>query len=260
MSPFLAVSFFLLFCSAAAFNITKILNEHPDFSTFNNYLSQTHLADEINGRQTITVLVVDNGAISALSGKAEEVMKRIMTVQIVLDYYDMEKLKKLSSNKSILLTTLFQSTGMATNQQGFINVTVSKSGGDIRLGSGVPGSGLTASFIKSVDAQPFNISVLQISNPIIPPGIENVIKNAPPPPPKKAHTPTKAPSPTKSRSPAKSPSPASSSPSPSADGPASDEAGSPSPSDVADSGWAAARITLSTCLGVVMGLVCMVAL
>ncbi|RWR75308.1 fasciclin-like arabinogalactan protein 14 [Cinnamomum micranthum f. kanehirae] len=321
ISPFIAFSFFLLFYSAAAFNITKILEKQAEFSTFNSFLSQTHIADEVNRRQTLTVLVVDNGAASALSGKPEEAMKKIMSVHVVLDYYDMEKLKKLTSNKSTLLTTLFQSTGMATNEQGFINVTAVESGGEIRLGSASPGAGLTASFIKSVEAQPFNISVLQISNVIVPPGIENGT-NAPPPKapspakspspskapspakspspskapaPAKSPSPSKAPSPAKSPSPSKGPSPAKSpspsngpspvkspspsngpspakspspsparspspaplSPTPSPDGPSSDN--SLSPSHEVASAWAT-HITLGTCVGVFMGMVCMVAL
>ncbi|KAG2409209.1 Fasciclin-like arabinogalactan protein [Vigna angularis] len=41
----------------------------PGFSTFNHYLTLTHLADEINHHQTITVLAVDNGAMNALLDK-----------------------------------------------------------------------------------------------------------------------------------------------------------------------------------------------
>ncbi|KAL1817551.1 hypothetical protein ACET3Z_020125 [Daucus carota] len=45
-----------------AHNITRILAKHPEFSTFNHYLTITHLAAEINRRLTITVCAVDNAA------------------------------------------------------------------------------------------------------------------------------------------------------------------------------------------------------
>ena len=41
------------------FNITEILSEFPEFSTFNSLLSKTNLAEEIDNQETITVLVVD---------------------------------------------------------------------------------------------------------------------------------------------------------------------------------------------------------
>lgn len=115
-------SFFLLFHSSTAFNITKILGQYPDFSTYNDYLTQTQVAAAINQRQTITVLVVDNSAVSRLSGKSIDEIKKILSLHVVLDYYDLPKLQKLS-NKTSLLTTLFQSSGLAIGEQGFLNVT-----------------------------------------------------------------------------------------------------------------------------------------
>ncbi|XP_077236779.1 fasciclin-like arabinogalactan protein 14 [Tasmannia lanceolata] len=237
---FLLLSF--LFSSATSFNITKMLEQHSDFSTFNSYLTQTQVASQINSRNTITILAVDNSAISAVAGKPNDVLKMIMSVHVVLDYYDMDKLQKLS-NKTALLTTLFQSSGLATDQQGFINATVTK--GQVALGSAVPGAGLNANLMNSVGSQPYNISVLQISSAIIPPGIDNVNSSkaqSPPPPP--AATPKKAPTP--ASSPAKTPAsapkaatPASpvapatapASDAPASDGPTSDNSIAPSPSD-----------------------------
>ncbi|KAE9467625.1 hypothetical protein C3L33_00446, partial [Rhododendron williamsianum] len=172
----LLVSFFLLFYTTNAFNITHILGKYPDFSTFNNYLTQTQLAAAINSRQTLTILAVDNAGISPLSGKPADELKKILSVHVVLDYFDDPKLKKLSK-KTSLLTTLFQSSGQATGQQGFVNVT-NLSTGSVVFGSGVKGSALGANLVKSVDAEPYNISVLQISTVIIPPGIDGSTANS----------------------------------------------------------------------------------
>ncbi|RWR82615.1 fasciclin-like arabinogalactan protein 14 [Cinnamomum micranthum f. kanehirae] len=275
MSPFLVLFSFLLFSSATAFNITRILNQYPEFSTFNSLLTQTRLAAAINNRRTITVLAVDDGAISAVSGKPEDIAKRILSVHVVLDYYDMEKLKKISMRKkrSTLLTTLFQSTGLARNQQGFINITIPKLNDDgdfdggIMLGSASPGSGLNSNLLKPVVARPYNISVFQISSVIIPPGIEDEVV---PPPPKKApsHSPKRAPSPApESDAPApsdESDSPVSSPPEPEgpiADGPGADgpAADGPSEPDIHSSSWRV-RVTWGTCIGVVMGVLCVLAL
>ncbi|CAD5322852.1 FAS1 domain [Arabidopsis suecica] len=170
MSSSLTIFFFFfastfLYTSSNSFNITNILNEHDDFSNFNQLLSETQLASTINKRQTITVLVVSNGALSSLSGQPTSVIKKILSLHIVLDYYDQKKLKNLSK-KTVLLTTLFQSSGLARGQQGFLNATVMKNG-DVAFGSAVPGSSLDAQLQDTVAALPFNISVLHISSAIM---------------------------------------------------------------------------------------------
>ncbi|CAN6583523.1 unnamed protein product [Malus baccata var. baccata] len=188
-------SFFLLFSASSAFNITKLLEKQSDFSNFNNLLSETKLADEINRRSTITILAVDNGAAGGLSGKSSDLTKKILSVHVVLDYYDTDKLKKIfKSNKSATLTTLFQSTGEARKEQGFITVSVKDN--QISFGSAAKGNNGDnhVSLVKSVISQPYNISVLQVGSIIDVPDIENS-GSAPAHSPKSA----KAPSPSKSK-------------------------------------------------------------
>ncbi|XP_050219960.1 fasciclin-like arabinogalactan protein 3 [Mercurialis annua] len=218
----------ILSSSSTAFNITRILANYPDFSTFNNLLTQTGLAQQINTRQTITVLAVSNSGMGAVSGKPIDVVKRILGAHVILDYYDQPKLQKIQK-KSSILTTLYQTTGMADTQQGFLNVTKTPNG--IIFGSAVKGSQVTASLEGSVAAQPYNISVLQVSSIIEAPGIENM---APPPPP----APKKAPAPAPTKS-AKTPAPVAEeptaddspteAPTPAADAPDADAPGSSPP-------------------------------
>ncbi|PIA26169.1 hypothetical protein AQUCO_09600020v1 [Aquilegia coerulea] len=257
-SSLICLSFFLLVSSATCFNITRILDTYPDFSTFNNYLTQTKLCDEINKRQTITVLAVANDAMGGVQGSTD-VIKRIMGNHVVLDYYDEAKLSKLSK-KSSLLTTLFQSTGDAMNQQGFLNVTQMKSG-DVMFGSAVKGASLNSKLIKKIAAQPYNISVLQISAPIIADGIQNLNATAAAPPPKKSPSPSpsaspkKAPSPKNSKaSPPAADAPAADTPAdaPAADAPAADAPSSP-PSPVADQAADAPAPSKSSATHVTLG-------
>ncbi|KAJ9184168.1 hypothetical protein P3X46_007934 [Hevea brasiliensis] len=195
-SSFLFLALFALFSSTSmAFNITRILSSYPDFSTFNNLLTQTGLAQQINSRQTITILAVSNDAVGSLSGKPLDLTKRILGAHVVLDYYDQTKLKNLEK-KSSILTTLYQTTGIADNQQGFLNITKTPNG--IMFGSAVKGAPLTASLEGSVVSQPYNISVLKVSRVIEAPGIDNIAPSPPPGAPEKAP----APAPTKAKSPA----------------------------------------------------------
>ncbi|KAF9613870.1 hypothetical protein IFM89_012418 [Coptis chinensis] len=259
-SSLICLAFFLLVSSASCFNITRLLGTYPDYSTFNDYLTQTKLNVEINRRRTITVLAVANDQMGRISG-SNDVIKKIMSLHVVLDYFDEAKLTKLSK-KTAILTTLFQSSGEALSQQGFVNVT-DLSTGEVVFGPAAKGSRLDSKFVKKVAAQPFNISVIEISSPIIPSGI-GTVNVSPTPAPRKAPTvvpsvspnasPPSSEAPTADEPTADSPTdapisdtPLASPPSPVADEPVADDA--PAPSAKKSSG---ARVTLGMCATIVM--------
>ncbi|XP_060181908.1 fasciclin-like arabinogalactan protein 14 [Lycium barbarum] len=216
----LLCSFLLLSAfSASAFNVTKVLSEYPDYSNFNDLLSKTGLASDINSRSTITVLAIPNGAIGDLTSKSGDVVKRILSTHVVLDYYDPMKLKSMK-DKTAKLTTMFQQSGKASNDQGFLNVTAKDN--TFVFGSAVKGSQLNSRLEKSVMNQPYNISILGISQPIVTPGLDGTLAPVSAPPPK-----ANAPSSPKNSPPAESPDDEAESP--------DDEAESPAPSKDADS-------------------------
>ncbi|KAF8740981.1 hypothetical protein HU200_013680 [Digitaria exilis] len=220
---------------SAAFNITRLLGEYSDFFTFNNLLSQTKLAEEINRRQTITVLAVDNGAASGISSLDPDVQRKVLSMHVVLDYYDKAKLEAIK-NHTTLLTTMFQSSGKATDRMGFLNFT-KRSDGVMVFGSAQPGAPKNSQMVKSVASRPYNISVLQVSAPIVPPGVGGSPDSGAPPPHNKATAPAPAPTakgkkgappPKDEEAPAPSPSgetggdPLADAPGPAADGPEAD--------------------------------------
>ncbi|XP_006357108.1 fasciclin-like arabinogalactan protein 14 [Solanum tuberosum] len=170
---------FLLLSQAKSFNITSLLNHYSSYSNFNNYLTQTGVAAAINSRQTITVLVVENNNLSPLKGMSQDVIANIMRVHVLLDYYDVPKMQMLP-NKTMKTPTLFQTTGYANNDQGFLNMT-DLGTGSISLGSAAKGETLGSKLVKSIASQPYNISILQISNVIIPSGIDSSTQASPPP-------------------------------------------------------------------------------
>nr|GME11974.1 fasciclin-like arabinogalactan protein 1 [Ipomoea batatas] len=91
-----------------AYNITAILAKYKEFSTFNHYLSLTHLATDINSRDTITVCVVNDVAMADLLGKHHSIytVKNIFSLHVLLDYYAAKKLPQLT-NGTALTTTMF---------------------------------------------------------------------------------------------------------------------------------------------------------
>ncbi|XP_073136149.1 fasciclin-like arabinogalactan protein 3 [Henckelia pumila] len=191
MSPstvLLAVSAVLLLSTAtSAFNVTRILNQYPDFSNFNALLTSTGLITDINSRMAITVLALTNDRIGELARRPDDVQKRLLSTHIVLDYYDVLKLNKLRDTKTIL-TTLYQSTGVADDMQGFLDV-IHKADGSIVFGSAMKGAPQDIKLLGSVASQPYNISVLSISKPIFAPGIDGSYKPVSAPPPKSAAAP-----------------------------------------------------------------------
>lgn len=158
----LSLAVFLFPSPTEAHNITRILAEFPEFSTFNHYLTTTHLAPEINNRLTITILAVDNAGMSDLLSKHLSIyaLKNVLSLHILLDYFGAKKLHQIT-NGTALAATMFQATGSAPGSSGFVNITDLK-GGKVGFGA-VDNGAIDATFVKSVKEIPYNISVIQIS-------------------------------------------------------------------------------------------------
>ncbi|KAJ6824300.1 uncharacterized protein M6B38_102565 [Iris pallida] len=149
-------------------DITTVLNQFPNFSTLNKLLTQTKVVSDINSRQTITIFVVADSAISSLTSLPSDVQQKVLSLHVVLDYYDIDKLTNLP-NTTGELTTLFQASGKAANKNGFINAT-DVGDGQIKLGSAEDNQ-LTSDVVREIAMQPFNISIVEISQMIIPSSI-----------------------------------------------------------------------------------------
>lgn len=170
-----------------AFDITKLLGQYPELGLFNQYITETKLADQINGRKTITILAVANSSLSSISGKSQDVIKAIISNHVILDYYDEKKIMSIQGSNN-QLTTLYQASGKADKLQGFVNVDVVGEG-EIAFGSAVKGAPMNAKLVKTVTTQPYDISVLQISEPIIAPGIDASSSSSSPKPAPAAKSP-----------------------------------------------------------------------
>ncbi|XP_057792856.1 fasciclin-like arabinogalactan protein 2 [Salvia miltiorrhiza] len=169
----LAAAAFFSAIPAEAHNITRMLAKHPSFSTFNHYLTVTHLAGEINRRRTITVCAVDNGAMNDLLAKHYSLptIKNILSLHIFADYFGAKKLHQITKG-STTTSSLFQATGEAAGTSGYVNITDMKGG---KVGFSPVDSdsdGPMATFVKSLEELPYDIAVLQISNTLTSPEAE----------------------------------------------------------------------------------------
>ncbi|TKY57521.1 Fasciclin arabinogalactan protein 2 [Spatholobus suberectus] len=149
-----------------AHNITRILAKHPEFSTFNHYLTVTHLAGEINRRQTITVLAIDNAAMSSLLDRhlSLPTLKNVLSLHVLVDYFGAKKLHQIN-NSTTLVSSMFQATGAAAGTAGYVNITNLK-GGKVGFAAEDNDGTLNSFYVKSVQEIPYYISVLQISHAI----------------------------------------------------------------------------------------------
>ncbi|CAL5206407.1 unnamed protein product [Lathyrus oleraceus] len=150
--------------SIHALDIAKLLNKSPEFASFTKALTETKLIDQINSRNTITILALNDGAMGGISGKSPQAIKAILSTHVILDYFDEKKLMEAQGSGQ-LLTTLYQASGLAQNQQGFVKVALIGEG-EIAFGSAVQGSPIDVELVKNVVSEPYNISILQVTKPI----------------------------------------------------------------------------------------------
>ncbi|CAB4303570.1 unnamed protein product [Prunus armeniaca] len=149
--------------SSSTYNITKILFDYPDFTTFNTYLTDTQVCDQINAGSSVTVLAVNNAAMSSLVGKSADIKKKVLSLHVITGYYTLNKFRSLPNSQTTQLNTMLESSFQSVGFQGLLNVT---NGDTVSL---VSASGSEkAQLVKDIYTDDFKISVVEISNLIVP--------------------------------------------------------------------------------------------
>lgn len=161
---------------ASGFNITTFFWKHPEFTTFNNLLTATNVAGEINNRSSLTILALSNAQlepfISSFGGNLPtQEVSDVLRYHVLLEYLDWERLKMMPA-AGTLVTTLYQTTGRAPNNTGAVNITTGGNNGQVRIGMPVPGAGYNATIDSLVDKLPYTISIARISTMIFPFGFD----------------------------------------------------------------------------------------
>ncbi|KHN16466.1 Fasciclin-like arabinogalactan protein 14 [Glycine soja] len=158
-SSLLSVALVLAFCSSIqGLDITKLLGEYPEYAQFNKYLTETKLADQINSRNAVTVLALDDAAMASLSGKSQDAVKAILSTHVLVNFYDEKKLMEAEGSRT-KVETLFQSSGVAKPNQGYIYVALINEG-EIAFGSAAaaPNAPFEVVLVRSVTSQPDTVS------------------------------------------------------------------------------------------------------
>jgi uncharacterized surface protein with fasciclin (FAS1) repeats len=158
----------------AAHNITAILSGRRDLAEFSRELTATGLADDIDGRNTITVLAVDDAGMAALKarGLPRETLRHVLSLHVLVDYYDDAKLHRLPGGSEDV-STLFQASGDAPGSSGMVEIA-ERRGGRVAFSPQDDGDarGAAVFYVRSVHQAPYNISVLQVSGVMSSPAAE----------------------------------------------------------------------------------------
>ena len=163
----------LLLCSVAA-NAQKVedlLAPFPNYSTFRQLLISTGIINEVDMRSSLTFLMPDNAVLNSFVAShptltAQEVADALR-YHVLLQYLDVATLQTLAYTPGSQVTTLYQTTGRANGQDGFVNIT-GMANNVIEVSAAAPGSPPQAAIITNVTAAPYNYSFFQIDNVLVP--------------------------------------------------------------------------------------------
>ncbi|KAF6994473.1 hypothetical protein CFC21_011168 [Triticum aestivum] len=168
-----ALAVLALAAAAEGYNITKILAAYPEYSQFNKLLTQTRLAQDINKRRTITVLVVANGDMGSLAGggRTLQTIRHMLQIHVLVDYYGGKKLHQLAHGVTAC-SSMFQESGAAPGMSGYVNITQHRGGKVTFTAEDAEDSAPSSAFVKSVKEIPYDLAVLQISKVLASPEAE----------------------------------------------------------------------------------------
>ncbi|XP_002982557.2 fasciclin-like arabinogalactan protein 14 [Selaginella moellendorffii] len=168
------VLFSLRALTVLSINITQVLGLFPDYTNLNMLLLQTGVANEINQRSSLTILAAEDSVLDPILDQlAQSVTGQqiadILRYHVLLEYEGINDLRSLP-NKSKLFTTLFQTTGRASNNAGFVNITDDPNGG-VSVGWPSSSTVFSSEILGTVKELPFNVSVVDVSRVLVPYGL-----------------------------------------------------------------------------------------
>lgn len=195
----------------SAQNLTEILTSYTTYSTFNRLMSSTGVIKEVSVRNSMTILCPDNSildpVVAANPTFTLQELADVIRYHVLLQYLDVSELKAMN-NGSGLVTTLYQTTGRANGQDGFVNIT-DMPNGSVLVGPPGAGAAMQAAVLTNITQIPYNYSLFQVNGVLIPPGLKAVAPSpSPVPVPAPAPSVVPVPAPTPATAPALTPTPA----------------------------------------------------
>lgn len=144
-----------------AFDVLQMLADKPAYSQFSKLLAQNKVAEEANRLRTASLLVVTDKMVQALVALPGDKQRQALANHVLLNYFDPIKLDEMRTRTAMLPTML-----SATDKvQGVLNYSKADDG---QMYFGSPGAPCVAKLVKVVAARPYSVSIMEISEPILP--------------------------------------------------------------------------------------------
>jgi hypothetical protein len=144
-----------------AFDVLQMLSDKPAYQEFSKLLAQSKVAEEANRLRTASLLVVTDKMVQQLVALPADKQRQAMANHILLNYFDPIRLDEMKTRTAII-PTLLSTTDKAL---GVVNYTKADDG---QMYFGAPGAPCVAKLVKVVAARPYSVSIMEISEPILP--------------------------------------------------------------------------------------------
>lgn len=152
----------------AAFDVMQMLADKPRYATFSKLLQQTKVAGEANQLRAATLLVVPNKFVKSLASLPKDKLRPAVANHVLLSYFDPIKLDEMKT-KTAILPSLLSNTD---KKLGVLNYTRADDG---QMYFGAPGASCAAKLVKVVAARPYSVSIMEVSEPILPAGFTSSV-------------------------------------------------------------------------------------
>ncbi|XP_027109183.2 fasciclin-like arabinogalactan protein 4 [Coffea arabica] len=175
-TPITFLYFLLLLLSMShkpifSIEITNLLSSYPDLSDFSDLLTSTAVASDLASRTSITLLAVPNAFLHSSDlanhhsppSPSSPNLADVLRYHVLLEYLSWPDFRLIPPNGR-LVTTLFQATGRASTNSGFVNITRNPVSNAITLHS----STSNATLLSLVKTLPYNVSIFSIDSLLIP--------------------------------------------------------------------------------------------
>ncbi|CAI9108099.1 OLC1v1007621C1 [Oldenlandia corymbosa var. corymbosa] len=176
--------YFLLFSFSHmpifAIDISTLLSSYPDLSDFASLLSSTSVAADLTSRSSLTVLAVPNTFLRSSdlsSSSSSHHLADVLRYHILLEYLSWPDLRLIPPTGK-LITTLFQTTGRASTNSGFLNLTRDPRSNTVTIHSSSYSNATVLSLVKTL---PYNVSVFSINSVLIPSEVNLMASETRPP-------------------------------------------------------------------------------
>ncbi|KAM1553485.1 hypothetical protein FF2_006222 [Malus domestica] len=182
-----ALLYFLVLLSSSssihALNISTLLSPFPDLSSFTSLLSSS-ISSDLLPRSSLTLLAVPNSFLSSTSDLTRRLSPSsradVLRYHVLLEYLSPADILRLPPSGK-LVTTLFQTTGRATNNFGSVNLTRNPYTGVVSIRSPAPFSPSNATVLSLVTNLPYNVSIFSVNSLLLPYGFDLMASDARPP-------------------------------------------------------------------------------